>query len=247
MNIRVAAITNAGQAKNLNQDVVYAKKWVLSDREVGVIAVADGMGGHENGEIAARTAINCLDKYCASAFSRNTLTVKDLSAILDSAFRTAHDSVMAVGKQSGVSSGTTLTVCILCGDEYIVKNTGDTRCYELLGRSLRQISTDDSWVAEQVIRGTLTEVEAHKHQHQNKLTRCIGLGKYAPPHTVIERIMPDQLFFVCSDGFYKTLKQEEVIAAITLWREDNSNPLTAVLPTIYEREERDNISLCLMC
>ena len=248
MGLRVVAMTHPGQKTDVNQDIVYAKNWIRNHIAVGVIAVADGMGGYSGGERAAKIAIEELDRWCTSIFSdekSDSLPMLDKIG-LDSLFIKAHRVIMGLNSESGENSGTTLTVCIRIGDEFIIGNIGDTRCYKLSGDEAVQLSIDDSWLAGQVKFGLISKEEAINHPKQNLLTRCVGLGDYSEPHSFRGTVETGQVLCVCSDGFYKNLKENEMVDAVNSWKEDRVNPLMQVLQVLFHRGEMDNISLALI-
>lgn len=239
MGIRAAAATNKGQTERINQDAIYAKTWILENQEIGVIAIADGMGGHEKGEMASAIVMETLERWCTTMF-RQEVSLDSIAQSLESVFMEAHNQID--GK-----AGATLTVCLVCSGNYIIKNTGDTRCYLLSGKQLQQLSVDDSWVAEQVAKGEMDIQTAKAHPKQHLLTKCVGMGKSSVPHEAKGRLPEGEILFICSDGFYKKLSDEEMMETAKAWQRENSNPLEWALPVLFERGERDNISIALIC
>jgi serine/threonine protein phosphatase PrpC len=155
----VGAATDPGPVREQNEDAVYHN--VLVDtpgNELTLLAVADGMGGYQRGEIAAQMAIDTLIERFSSA------DTDDIVLMIKQAFRLANERIFADGSAEGEHNmmGTTLVVGALRGTDLVIGNVGDSRAYLVRANALNQISTDHSLVAEQVAMGAMTQEEARE-------------------------------------------------------------------------------------
>src|SRR5690606_17542003 len=131
-----------------------------------ILAVADGMGGYERGEVASKIAMDALlDRV-------QNLDTEDSALILKQAYRRANEQIFESGVSQGEENmmGTTLIAGLVRGDELALANVGDSRGYLLRAGSLTQITQDHSLIAEQVRMGVISEEEARNSQHRNIIT-----------------------------------------------------------------------------
>src|SRR5262249_40657672 len=135
-----------------------------------LLAVADGMGGYQRGELASRIAIDTMQEMFAEDPGA------DVALLLKQAFRRANERIYENGLANGPSAmmGTTLIVVATRGKYATIASIGDSRAYLARANRLTQITKDHSLVAEQVARGSMTEAEARESPHRNILTHALG-------------------------------------------------------------------------
>jgi PPM family protein phosphatase len=192
-----AAATDVGKARRLNEDC-----YVAAD---GMFLVADGMGGHDAGDVASRLAIT----VCEEFLERVPLGREDVEQLVESANRRVRERAAADGT---TGMGTTLSGVLLFdngGDPaLIVVNVGDSRCYSWdHDRGLVQLTRDHSVVQELVDAGSITDADAQIHPERNVITRAIGI---APAVAADFRVLPphDQRLLICSDGVSGQLQHD---------------------------------------
>lgn len=186
-----------------NEDAVVVRHWPDGR---AVLAVADGMGGHSAGEVAANRALEVM------------VAALDSGVSLREAIRTANAAVLAESRSTPPlqGMGTTIVALLLQDGQYHVANVGDSRAYRIHGATIEQITQDHSFVAEAVRSGELSAEEAIRSPWKNALTRSIGaepdvdvdvFGPFAAdePHTVL----------LCSDGLYRTLPDARIRDEVT--------------------------------
>lgn len=193
--VRWAGATHTGRKRDINQDA-YLVRFPL-------FVVADGMGGHEAGEVASAAVVARLDE---SVLHHPEPTEEQLTNALRRAVVDMADSV----GDSGSGTGTTMTGVLHRntpdGDgEWSVLNIGDSRVYRLCDGVLEQISTDHSVVQELLSAGAITEEEAEVHPHRNVITRAVGLIDDPIPDVVLIDAERRARWLVCSDGLTKEL------------------------------------------
>jgi serine/threonine protein phosphatase PrpC len=173
MDLQIGPASDVGHVRSLNQDFISC---VVPEDEVqfrnkgALFLVADGMGGHNAGEVASQEAVECvLEAYYADA-------THDVVESLKRAFEIANQTLCAMAQDdpSKAGMGTTLVAAVIREDRAIIANVGDSRAYLLRGKRLSQITVDHSWVEEQVQEGLLTRDAARRHPHRNLITRSLG-------------------------------------------------------------------------
>jgi serine/threonine protein phosphatase PrpC len=197
--------THVGLRREHNEDTYYA------DADMGLWLVADGMGGHEHGEIA-------------SALARDTVVAEVAKGIgLAQAIRLADEEIIRHSNKRAESlpMGTTVAAVRLRGHEYEVSWVGDSRVY-LWNGELKQVSQDHSYVQELVDQGAITTEQARTHPHRNVVTQALGVTD--PQSLRVEvvngSLTPRQQLLICSDGLTEEVPDSHI--ALVLAREDLS-------------------------
>lgn len=190
-----AALSNVGLVRDHNEDAVLA--------EAPLFAVADGMGGHEAGEIASNIAVEQLLAYAPKTPDAAGLmrAVKQANAAI---IQAAHENI----GRSGM--GTTLTAALIDNGRAVFAQVGDSRAYLLRSGRLSQVTQDHSVVATMVRSGSISEHEARMHPQRNVITRALG----SDPHVVIDtyeyETMRGDRWLLCSDGLSGPVDDEHL-------------------------------------
>ena len=226
---RLAVESIAGQ-RAYQEDSVLAE--TLPDGRT-LVAVADGMGGHAAGEVASKLALETLVEAVGQRRG------------LAEAFRLANERVHRMAQEPGKQGmGTTLVAILVDGSEYSVANVGDSRVYLVSGQGIRRLTEDHSFVAEAMRRGQ-SEAEAMATPWKDALTRSIGTDEeveadVSGPHT----LPTDAAFLVCSDGLYKTLRDEDMRSLFA--RSSGAQGAAQSLVTAaFDAGSDDNISVAI--
>lgn len=195
-----------------NEDAILATP--LPGNTAGhLLAVADGMGGYENGEVASRIAIDTLQRTVAEA------ATSDIALALKQAYRQANKAIFEYGSGEGESTplGTTLVAAVVLGRYATVANVGDSRAYLFRANQLTQITQDHSVVGEQVAKGEITESEARQSRQRNLLTQSLGLNESLDrrlPSIYEVSLLPEDRLLLCSDGFYDVLETQDYLGLL---------------------------------
>lgn len=233
----VGAATDPGPVREQNEDAVYHN--VLVDtpgNELTLLAVADGMGGYQRGEIAAQMAIDTLIERFSSA------DTDDIVLMIKQAFRLANERIFADGSAEGEHNmmGTTLVVGALRGTDLVIGNVGDSRAYLVRANSLNQVSTDHSLVAEQVAMGAMTQEEARESHHKNIITRALGHRQRVEVDIFELTLLPDDRILISTDGLHDYLEDEEMVDLMTQMQpEDSAREMVA---RAIQAGSTDNVS-----
>lgn len=224
--------TDRGLRRALNEDALLAERHLF--------AVADGMGGHEAGEVAS--------SLCVATFARGQeqagewLTPEDLQHFMVSADQAIRDA-------AGSRAGTTVTGAALVrqgGAPYwLVFNVGDSRTYLLSGDGFRQITVDHSEVQEMVDHGEITAEEALTHPRRNVITRALGTGDDSVADFWMLPARPGDRLLICSDGLTNEVSDAS-IRDVMLSRTPPQIAVDDLLQAALRSGGRDNITLVIV-
>lgn len=217
-SLEIAGDTDPGCVRKNNEDCFAV------DPELGLLVVADGMGGHNSGEIASDIAVTTIrefarkmlggDKDLVPEGAREGLSTRGRQ--LDYFVRTANTLIFekgrAIAKDAGM--GTTVVAALADAKSLTVAHVGDSRLYLWRKGRLEQLTEDHSLVADQVRRGLITPEEAAKSNLQNVLTRALGAEAEVTVDVSDHPLLPGDLVLLVSDGVCKMLSDEEVSRAL---------------------------------
>ena len=212
---------------------------LLHTDTLDAVAVSDGMGGHQAGEIASQLAVETLQNRLLSNAS-------DPEAALSGAFAEANTAVhtRASLNDEMYGMGCTLVAAILEPDRFVAANVGDSRLYHFDGKTLRQVTHDHSFVAELVRRGAITPEEAKTHPRRNLITRAIGTELRVVADVFACEWKKNDMLLLCSDGLCGVLDDAEMAAFLR-----NCTDLDATCTALIQRAltagSRDNITVVL--
>ena len=225
--LRTAGRTDIGTLRENNEDVI-----VSNDR---LALVADGMGGHPGGEIAANVVAGLVP---ASFTGRSA---DELEAALRAANWAIRERAVAQPELEGM--GTTIcAVGLLANGELALVNVGDSRAYLWHGGSLNQLTRDHSVTGELIERGELREEEAAQHPYYGVLTRALGVGPDVEIDCTRLAVDDGDRIVVCSDGLFNELSGEE-IASILTDGADVTDIVDSLIESAVAHGGRDNISV----
>lgn len=236
--MRSCCVTDVGQKRTTNQDFVFA-----SDTPVGplpnLLIVADGMGGHQAGDMASRYAAEVIVSHIKRSRERNPIRV------LRSAIEAANERVLEKAAEDEELSGmgTTVVAATVVENYLYVANVGDSRLY-LIRDHIRQITRDHSLVGEMVWAGELSPEQARNHPNKNIITRAVGAGQKLEIDFFDEDLRKGDILLLCSDGLSNMVEDEEIEKIIKSGRE-----LPKIAMDLIERANRnggkDNIAVVL--
>ena len=247
--LMVSAQTNVGKMRSVNQDTIYVSTDPLGPLP-NLFVVADGMGGHNGGEIASKEAIAHFSGYIAGLGEKTEEGVLDL---LTSAASAANKEVLeqAIRNPELAGMGTTLTACTIDqkNDQNNGQNNGqkkcniihigDSRAYAITSDKITQLTYDHSYVNEMVKAGQITQDEARGHPKRNVLTRVLGINPEMSADGYVFDIEPGSVILLCSDGLYNMVPEDEIKYIIN---NTEKEPALALIAAANERGGTDNIS-----
>lgn len=212
IRITASATTAAGHGQKANEDSVALSDEIAEEdlsRKGHLYIVADGVGGHQKGDVASRIAVEVIRQ----AYYEDPDT--DLSASLKRAIKAANAEIQRQAQNpTHAGMGTTVVAAIVHGAELIVAHVGDSRAYLLRESTLQQLTKDHSWVAEKVAAGVLTPQEAARHEMRHVITRSLGDQPSVEVTLNTYQLRPDDRVLLCSDGVWEPLSDETITYAL---------------------------------
>jgi len=225
--------THVGKVRRANEDAAVALP------ELGVWAVADGMGGHDNGQFASATLTADI-----ASIGLAVSAADQVARFRDRVMR-ANDTIRRTAEaKGGATIGTTLTAVLAYGHGYRCLWAGDSRTYLLRGGVLTQVSRDHTEVQELVERGVLTPEQARTWPRRNVITRAIGIFEDPELDERSGDIRPSDTFLLCSDGLTGHLSDEEICGkAASLPPQEACD---ALIEATLERGATDNVTVVIV-
>ena len=231
--------SNVGLLRKVNQDAYLAATIKNIDRISYVFAVADGLGGHLSGEIASKTAVdfikNNLSKICNYFDSEEMMSfVNDINQELK---KIGDDEPARLGM------ATTLTMCILDGNDLCICHVGDSRAYIITKDEITRLTKDHSLVQILIDEGKITQEEAEIHPQKNVITRALGTDNSVKVDFYRYDINPDAIYLICSDGLFNMLSDHEIQTIVNENSLEDSAKM--LIDSANENGGNDNITVVL--
>ncbi len=213
----VASAQSVGRQRELNEDSLFTLTTTIagnsSNPPFGLFIIADGMGGHQYGEIASNTAIRSISGYVMRKFHNSFFTLpslpvdESLQEIVQAAVMEAQRAVV----REAPGSGTTVTAALVVGQQLTIAHVGDSRAYLLYGEHrMEAITRDHSLVRRLEELGQITAAEAAVHPQRNVLYRALGQGESLEPDVVTTPFPIGGYLLLCSDGLWGVIPDEEM-------------------------------------
>jgi len=223
VDVHVARLSNVGQQRDLDEDSILTLELGQVYRSVssplGVYAVADGMGGHEGGDVASRLAIRTLARRAVSdvlipALTDNAPSV-DYEAWLKSAVQEANQVVYDRRKASGNDMGSTLVMAVITGNTGYIAHVGDSRVYLIGNGTITPLTRDHSLVERLVATGQIKPEEAATHPQRNVIYKCIGDKPRLEPDISRQTFAPGEVLLLCCDGLNTEVSDADIARIVT--------------------------------
>jgi len=225
--------TDRGMMRERNEDNFA----ILSFGSTMLLVVADGMGGHDAGEVASRIAMETVCSVVQQASLGNT----DMPSLVERAVHLANRAVRSEGERRGSDMGTTLSVALLEDGVAYIANIGDSRVYWIENGSITQITTDHSLVAKLVELGKISKEEARNHPKSNLLYRTIGNSEDVKIDTFRVEMERGGTLLLCTDGLWGEVTDED-LHRICIAEKDITSVCTRLVQRANENGGKDNIT-----
>ena len=239
--MQFGAVTDIGRQRKINED-----NYFVNDDDVFAYAiVADGMGGHQAGEVASMMVIDIITNHLKNNLSAE-LDYVETGEVIRQAFIAANSIIYTYAKNHYkiMGMGTTTTLSMLYGGKVITAHVGDSRSYMIADDSIKQITKDHSYVQELVARGEITQAQAKNHPKKNYITRAMGAEDTVKVDITIKPYNGEKIL-ICSDGLSNYVDDEEIRENI-----NKQNTLQEGAQTLVdianERGGRDNITVVVL-
>ncbi len=242
---QIAGDSHVGLVRTVNEDAYICAS--LQDIKAVLVGVADGMGGHEFGEIASYFVLRYLLTEWHQHDDREFESVQDVRDFLTRALENSNNHIFHVNRVLRIrwAMGTTATLGILWNNKLIVGHCGDSRCYRWRKHKLTQLTTDQTWKEEMVQHGYLTHEEAALHPLANMLTNCVGALRNLRIEFRTTSVHEGDRFLFCSDGVSSQI-DEGTIEEILRDTGDATAAVKGFVRASLQRGGHDNITaVCL--
>lgn len=271
--LKYAAKTDPGRWRDLNEDRVWAQVTEASEGgPAGLFIVCDGLGGHLGGEVASHWAVETIKHELADILVRKDpratvhLAEVEINAGLEGnsatrlstsekierqvieAIQKANQVVREIAFQrpeQAADAGTTVSLAVVIGNRAIIANVGDSRTYFLRNHVLRQVTRDHSLVASLVENGQLNPRDVFRHPQRNVIFRSLGQKQHVQVDTFWEILEPGDCLFLCSDGLWEMLQDDQEISVIIEGSRSLDNACQELINAANAAGGEDNISIVL--
>jgi len=223
--------THVGRVRERNEDSY------LTRPEMGIWAVADGMGGHSDGDVASRTLIRALESIERPASAAALLD------LLEDSISQANLRLRELGRERGDVIGTTVAVLLVFDNYYACVWSGDSRIYMVRDRQIAQLSRDHTEVEDLLAEGSITVEEAANWTGRNGITRAIGVYDTPELDMTSGPLSPGDLFVICSDGLTNHVQADEILRCVG--NKLSQQACDALIALTLERGALDNVTVVI--
>lgn len=233
--MRWSQASEVGLVRQRNED------HVLMAPDLGLFAVADGMGGHRAGEVASRMALGILEEF----FRKDA--GQDISQVLSDGVTEANSSVYnaSLKEASCHGMGTTLTALVVREHYAVLAHVGDSRAYLIRGDDIIQLTRDHSLVQELYREGGITRAQAREHPQRNVLTRALGTAGSVDIDLTRVEIQRGDLLLLCTDGLSNLVEDHDILMLVRQSR-NPEKAVTSLIRAALSQGGNDNISVVLV-
>jgi len=239
--IEYGSVCEIGSIRDVNQDSIAT----FSNRNTGLFVVADGMGGHQDGEKASQHIVERLTAWWRDFSEENY--GKDFRKMIDSLQNTldsANKAIFEAYGQNGVC-GSTVVILFIYKNAYGMLNVGDSRGFICQGRKVKQLTYDDVWENQPGI--TLEEKNDRNHPNRGKLISAVGTKPNIICHLTTDELKKGTKFLICSDGLYRFCSEKDMFKYLKKAKSTTVMAMSEKLKHIvYKNGAKDNLSIILV-
>lgn len=205
--------------------------------------IADGMGGHNAGEVASQTAVDSVSKSILE-FSEDLFNEETAQEKIREIMKNANADVYKLSTEQAENHGmgTTLILSVVCKKKLFIGHIGDSRAYIIRDGMMEQITTDHSFIEELVKNGSITRQEAQKHPQRNIITRALGCSKEVEIDTFSCNIKDNDIFLMCTDGLTNMVDEDRIKDIITAF-DDMDKACNELVNEANSNGGEDNITV----
>ncbi|CAM4252556.1 Stp1/IreP family PP2C-type Ser/Thr phosphatase [Paenibacillus tarimensis] len=241
--MKTANRSDIGRIRLVNEDRAWAQ---MTAAGVGVAIVADGMGGHQAGDVASQLAVDTFREAMSGVSGE--LTLEAAKTLLRQAILQANEVVYELASQNDHyhNMGTTVVAALLLQDSGVVGHIGDSRAYKLRQGDLRQLTEDHTLVNELAKSGQISAEEAASHPRRNVLTRALGTDREVEVDIKGFSWKEDDLLLLCSDGLYSMVSDEEMRMTLIESELDLDGKAERLIEQALRAGGEDNVTVLLV-
>jgi serine/threonine protein phosphatase PrpC len=246
--IKSVGLSDVGKVREHNEDTIGV------DADIGLLVLADGMGGYNAGEVASGIAVKTIMSLVKEAYERQDLSVADPETGLSRPSIVLRDAIMRANKiihQTAKTQpqcegmGTTVVACLFADNKISVAHVGDSRMYRLRGNRYEQITLDHSLLQELVDRGFYSQAEAQRATNKNYVTRALGVETTVDVEIHEYPVNKGDYYLLCSDGLSDMVEDEDIHLTISTFGANLETIAKQLIQLSNDNGGRDNISIVL--
>jgi protein phosphatase len=247
--LQIVSITDPGRVRGHNEDCVESRP------ELGIVVLADGMGGYNAGEVASGMATSLIASGLQEAWARDVLKKLDRDAAMALSQRVLQEQVAKANKAIFEAAqkdphcagmGTTLVACVFYDNFLTVGHIGDSRLYRMRSDILEQVTRDHSLLQEQIDSGLITKEDARSSHNKNLVTRAVGIDPEVDAEIHSYDVQKDDIFLLCSDGLNDMIEDDEIQMTLIALRSNLDLTAQQLIQAANDAGGRDNVSVMLV-
>jgi len=248
-HLEIVRLTDVGQRREHNEDSI------ASDAEIGLVVLADGMGGYKAGEVASEIAVLTIVAELKETMQElepgETDAVNGMQAeslLIVDAVAKANESIYNVSQDQPqcAGMGTTLVVGLFTNNKLLAGHIGDSRMYRLRAGELQQITEDHSLLQEQLKSGLITPEQAKFSNNKNLVTRALGIDPSVDLELHEHDVEVNDIYMLCSDGLTDLVSDEEISSTIGTLSANLELVANQLIQMANDAGGKDNISVILI-
>lgn len=234
----VGAISDVGNLRNINED--YLDYYMCDEYQLYIIA--DGMGGHNAGDIASKICVQKIKEYINSNYDKENVKEMLVNAVKQ-ANRAIYFKSLDNKKYRGM--GTTLTFAFVENNKIYVVNIGDSCFFVIKNNSITKVTKDHSLVQQLIDNGVLTQDEAREHPNKNVITRSVGINQSVDADVFLLDEDENSYYLLCTDGLVNDIAYSEIVPYVTKNKKSLETACRELVTLAKDRGGRDNVSLII--
>ncbi len=240
--------TDVGRVRELNEDCIY------TNQNLGFVVLADGMGGHQGGEIASAMAVSSISQDLENANAslnkgNEAEQAQAIAQLLDACVSKANAEIFITAEENDHyrGMGTTVVVALTHNNSLHFAHVGDSRLYRLRNGELQQLTKDHSLINELLDQGYFkTLEEAQSAGQKNVITRAVGIGDSVQVDVGTCEALENDIYLLCSDGLNDMISDEEISITLNEFNGELEPTLESLITKACEAGGRDNVSVILL-
>ena len=247
--LQMVSQTDPGRVRGHNEDCVELRP------EIGVVVLADGMGGYNAGEVASGMATSIVATGLSEAWASSALAKLDRAAamrysqeVIQTQVARANRAIFDAAQKDPqcAGMGTTLVACVFYDNFLTVGHIGDSRLYRMRNDALEQVTRDHSLLQEQIDSGLITKEDARQSHNKNLVTRAVGIDPEVETEIHSYDVQDGDIYLLCSDGLNDMIEDEEIQMTLIALRTNLDLTAQQLVQAANDAGGRDNVSVMLI-
>lgn len=239
--MKIGYKTDIGKVRDHNEDNLFV------DAKQGLFMIADGMGGHQGGEVASRMALEILSEFMKDKIPLPS-DKKDVYKIFIDALSMTNERirVKAESDMSLKGMGTTVVLVQSQNNDFYISHVGDSRGYLIRQKNIKQLTEDHSVVAQMVKAGMITTEEAKTHHLRHMISQALGTSNHLMPDIQLFNWEKGDYLLLCTDGLTDMLDKQEILVTVLKYRGKPEKGCEMLIELANKKGGRDNITVILL-